>query len=301
MRRAPTLVAVLSVLLASAACSSGTPNAHGRIYAVAAENFWGDVVRQIGGQRVQVTSIINDPSADPHLYESDAQDAEEIASARLVVQNGLGYDDFIGKLLSTTSSDHRVVITASGLRPAVPHDANPHLWYDLDRVRAVAGAVEQALAQAAPKYAGEFAANEARFDRSLLRVSGTLAEIRRQFLNARVAYTERVPEYMIEAAGLHNATPSGFARAIEDGNEPSAADQQHMLALLHGPNAVRALLYNSQTTSSATSAVRKAATDAGVPVVAITEIMPRAAQSYVAWQLAEANALLQVLERSHTR
>jgi zinc/manganese transport system substrate-binding protein len=298
------VLAVLAAVLAlsgAAACSSTTPNAHGRIPVVAAENFWGDVARQIGGSRVQVTSIISDPSADPHLYESDARDAEAIASARVVVANGLGYDDFIGKLLSTTSSDHRVVITAASLRPAVAHDANPHLWYDLQRVRLVADAVEHALAQAAPKYAAEFASNRSRFEQSLLPIQGVLAVIRQRFVAAPVAYTERVPEYLIDEAGLVNRTPSGFARAIEDGNEPSAGDQQHMLEQLRGPNPVHVLLYNAQASSSVTRSVLKDASAAGIPVVAVTETMPRGARSYAAWQLAQVNALLHTLQQKAPR
>src|SRR5579862_3861644 len=110
MRRFVALGTLIAALVAGVACSSSTPSAHGRILVVAAENFWGDIAQQIGGGHVQVTSIISDPTADPHLYESDAHDAEAIANARVVVENGLGYDDFMAKLLSATSTDHRAVI-----------------------------------------------------------------------------------------------------------------------------------------------------------------------------------------------
>src|SRR3954471_22598748 len=202
MRLAAALV-VAVLIGAAAACSSSTPDTHGRIPVVAGENFWGDVVRQVGGERVQVRSIINDPSADPHLYDSTARNAEAVASARLVVVNGLGYDDFMSQLLSTTSADDRAVITVAQLNPAVPEDANPHLWYDLDRVRTAAVAIEHELAKADPAHASAFAENRIRFNRSLQPIMQVLGEIRRHFSHAPVAYTERVPEYMLDAAGLN--------------------------------------------------------------------------------------------------
>jgi zinc/manganese transport system substrate-binding protein len=296
MRRMLALVTAAVGLCAAWGCSSSTPDAHGRITVVAAENFWGDIASQIGGSRVEVTSLISNPNADPHLYDSDAKDAEAVAAARVVVVNGVHYDDFMGKLLGSTSG-HRIVITAANLPPKVAHDANPHLWYDLDRVRAVAAAIEQAFAQVQPAHASEFAANRARFDASLAPIDNVIATIRARFPHAPVAYTERVPGYLLQAAGLDVVTPSGFARAIEDGNEPSAADTQRMKSLVteHG---MRVLLYNAQATSKVTNSVRGEARSAGIPVIAVTETMPLHVASYQAWQLAQANALLQALERT---
>ena len=299
-RAAIVTAAVLALAGAAAGCSSSKPNTHGRIPIVAAENFWGDIASQIGGSRVQVTSIITDPSADPHLYESDARDAEAIASARVVIENGLGYDDFVRKLLGTTSGDGRTVITAADVPPAVPRDANPHLWYDLARVRAVAREIAGVLNVVQPAHTREFAANELRFERGLDPITGVLAVIRERFVHAPVAYTERVPEYLLVAAGLDVATPPGFARAIEDGNEPSAADAQRMRTLL-SRHQIRVLIYNAQANSAVTRNVRRDATEAGIPVIAVTETMPRGAHSYQAWQLGQAGALLHALERSRTR
>jgi zinc/manganese transport system substrate-binding protein len=290
------MVAVAALL---AGCSTNTPDTHGRIAVVAAENFWGSIATQIGGTRVQVTSIISDPNVDPHLYESDARDAEELATARVVVDNGLGYDDFVDKLLSTTSGHHRTVITAAALAPRAPNDANPHLWYDLPRVRLVACAIERALVAAQPAHAGEFAANEAHFERALRPIDAVLTTIRTGFAHAPVAYTERVPGYLLAAAGLDVVTPSGFARAIEDGDEPSAADTQRMTSLL-AHRQVRVLLYNIQATSTVTRRVRADAATAGIPVVGVTETMPRR-DTYQAWQLDQATNLLRALQHGGGR
>jgi zinc/manganese transport system substrate-binding protein len=294
----PIRSASLAILVAFGAlgCSHNDagPNRPGdRVKVVAAENFYGDIARQLGGSHVEVTSIISDPTADPHQYESDARDAEAFADARIVIENGLGYDEFVAKLLSVTSNRGRVVLSVAQVLHAGA-DANPHLWYDLPRMPAVAQAVEAALAAADPTHAAAFAANVKTFDASLTPLDRVLREIKTKYPQAAVAYTERVPEYLLDAAGLSIATPEGFARAIEDGNEPSASDRQAMndLVTRHG---IRALLYNAQATSPVTQHLRDLAGRAGIPVVGVTETQPRNEPTYQSWQQHQLEALLTAL------
>src|SRR5947208_1946896 len=165
MRKVPrsavmTLVLAVAAASAAAACSSSSATSRSGtrvVKVVAAENVWGDVAKQIGGAHVRVRSIISDPAADPHLYESNAADSAALAGARLVIQNALGYDDFIAKLLSNTSSHHRTVLSVARVLRA-SNDANPHLWYDIPRVGIVAAAIERELAGADPTDAQTFAA-----------------------------------------------------------------------------------------------------------------------------------------------
>ncbi|HEV7524962.1 MAG TPA: zinc ABC transporter substrate-binding protein [Acidimicrobiia bacterium] len=291
--RIATFIVLLGAVGAGCGSSPGRPGAAGVVRVVAAENFWGDIAHQIGGSHVEVTSVISDPTADPHQYESDARDAAALADARIVIVNGSGYDDFMGKLLSNTASSTRVVLNVSGVLHA-PKDANPHLWYDLPRVREVASAMESALAAAAPADRSSFAANLATFDRSLAPLQRLLTKIKSKYPGAPVAYTERVPGYLLDAAGLKVASPRGFAQAIEDGNEPSAGDAQSMDDLVRG-HRVRALLYNAQATSPATQHVQDLAHGAGVPVVPVTETLPKNEPSYQAWQQHQLQALLAAL------
>jgi zinc/manganese transport system substrate-binding protein len=287
--------AVLAALVAggcgSASGSKGNPSA---VRVVAAENFWGDVVRQIGGSHVSVTSIISDPSADPHQYESDARNAADLSDARLVVVNGLGYDDFMSKLLDATQHTGRVVLTVADALHVSGGDANPHLWYDIPRISEVARAIEFELAAVDPADKAVFATNRTAFDASLAPLLRTLAEIKRKYPGAPVAYTERVPQYLLDAAGLTVETPPGFARAIEDGNEPSPGDAQKMYDLVTHRR-IRALLYNAQATSPVTQHVQDLAHTAGIPVVAVTETPPPAAKSYQAWQANQLGEILRAL------
>ena len=289
-------IAVLVAAVLAAGCSSGSsaPGSTGVVNVVAAENFWGDIAGQIGGSHVAVTSIISDPTADPHQYESDAHDAAAIAGARLAIVNGAGYDDFVTKLLAATSHRGRVVLTVADVLHATGTDVNPHLWYALSRIPEVARAIESELAAADPADRASFAANLKTFVDSLAPLEQLVTQIKTKYPHAPVAYTERVPGYLLAAAGLTIASPPGFAQAIEDGNEPSAGDTKAMNDLVSGRR-IRVLLYNAQATSPVTQHVRELAAQAGIPVVAVTETRPADEPSYQAWQQHQLQALLTAL------
>jgi len=261
---------------------------------VAGENFWGNIAAQIGGRHVRVTSILSNPAADPHLYESDVANAIAVAAAGLVIENGAGYDTFLAQLVSATTHPGRLVISVQQVLGATGPDVNPHFWYDIPRVPQVAAAIEAALAGLLPSDAAWFAANLAAFDRSLGPVLAVLRDIRGCCPDAPVAYTERVPGYLLQAAGLRVLTPPGYATAIEDGYEPAPGDQVAMDQLLTDRK-VRVLLYNAQVVSSMTQQAQALARQSGIPVVAVTETMPPAFRTYQAWQLAQAVALLRAL------
>ena len=285
------------VLAVAAVTGCGIPRAPvtpGVVRVVAGENFWGNIVAQLGGAHVRVTSILSSPTADPHLYEADVSNAVAVAEAGLVIENGAGYDDFLAQLLGATSNAGRVVVSVQAVLGDWSPDVNPHFWYDIPEVPRVAAAIEVALARLDRGDAEVFAANLKAFDASLTPLDEVIARIRQRYRGAPVAYTERVPGYLLQAAGLTVASPPGFAAAIEDGNEPGAADTARMYQLVT-EHRVRVLLYNAQAVSPVTQHVRALAQQAGVPVVALTETMPRAYRSYQAWQLAQANALFSAL------
>jgi len=299
MRYLPLALAALGVTAAAltgcGGASAQPPAIPGVVRVVAGENFWGNIAAQIGGRHVRVTSLLTSPAADPHLYESDVEDAVAVAEAGLVIENGAGYDEFLTQLLGATRHQGRVVISAQNILGATGPDVNPHFWYDIRRVPEVAGAIEAALARLEPGDAGAFAADLAAFDASLRPLRAVIARIRQRYPGAPVAYTERVPGYLLAAAGLRVLTPPGFAAAIEDGTDPSPRDTVVMDGLFTG-HKVKVLLYNAQVVSPVTQQLRSLAIAARVPVVGVTETMPPAARDYQAWQLSQAQAILLALE-----
>ena len=271
-----------------------TDRSTGRLHVVAAENFWGGIAQQLGGGHVSVTSIIRDPSADPHLYESNAQNAAMVGAADVVLANGLGYDDFMAKLVNGSPSKTRVTLTAADIVNA-PIGADPHLWYDYSYVQSVATNITNAYITHDPAHQSDYHTYAAVFAESLIKLDQTLGYIKQHFTNAPVAYTEPVPGYLLAAAGLSVKTPEGFAKAIEDGDEPSPSDATAMDTLMRSRQ-VKVLLYNSQATSPVTERVKKEATQAGIPIVGVSETVP-AGMSYQTWQLAQLMQLKDALGR----
>lgn len=267
--------------------------ADSRLQVVAAENFWGNIAAQIGQSHVSVTSIITDPNADPHLYESDAHDAAVLESARLIILNGLGYDDFMNKMLAVSPNSSRTVLTASSVLKMTGDDVNPHLWYSMPKVKIVAAAMEKQMESDDPAHGKRYRQNLSRFDASLQPILDVEAAIKKKYASTPVAYTERVPGYLLENAGLAVKTPRGFASAIEDGSTPSPADTLAMDNLIAN-HQVRVLLYNSQATSSVTEHVRDLAKQSGVPVIGVSETLP-AGKSFQSWQLNQDRSLLAAL------
>lgn len=295
-------VAVVATVAAAAflltACSSSPGSSSGssgtKVGVVAGENFWGDIASQIGGDHVIVKSIISDPDADPHEYESDAADAAALATAKLVIENGIGYDDFMSKLLSASPSSSRKVLSVQKVLNVTGATANPHIWYDIARIPTVAHAIEQQLTAIDPSNATAYAANEARFTAALKPIDDTVAEIKSKYAGTRIAYTERVPGYLTEAAGLTLGMPLAFTEAVEQGEDPSPAANAAFEAAIKNKT-VKVLLYNGQVTDSETTNIKKLATDAGVPVVGVTETIPSTDKDYQSWQLRQAEEILAAL------
>jgi zinc/manganese transport system substrate-binding protein len=279
---------------ALAGCGASSPGTPGTLAVVAAENAWGDIASQIGGNHVSVTSIISDPNADPHSYESNPRDAAAVTSAPIVIENGAGYDDFIDKLLSTSPSSSRDVLNIATTVGVGGSNPNPHLWYSPQYVTEAARAIETHLAARDTGHAAEFQANLQTFLRAYQPYIDTLSAIRSKYGSSPIAYTERVPGYLVDQAGLRLATPPSFAQAIEDGNDPSPSDTAAMDSAI-SRRLVKVLLYNSQVTSPATQKVKDLAATAGVPVVGVAETIPASEPTMQKWQIDQARAIMAAL------
>jgi zinc/manganese transport system substrate-binding protein len=262
---------------------------------VASTNVYGDIVRQIGGAHVSVTSVLSDPNADPHLFEPGTANGLAVARARLLVVNGLDYDSFMTRLARAAPSDDRRVLTIADVVGAHGSDANPHLWYDALALPRIAAAIERALVEVDPKHTAAYAKGLRAFVASLDPLLRAVQAIAAAHSGAAVAYSEAVPAYLIREAGLRNVASSSFTRPIEQGTEPPAAAVSAMVALA-SEGRISVLLYNEQAISPITARVRAAALRAGVPVVPITETLP-ANLTFQRWQLDQLQALQKALAR----
>jgi zinc/manganese transport system substrate-binding protein len=287
-------VIVLGVTLLLSACG-GSTSAAGKLNVVAAENAYGSIASQIGGPHVSVISILTSPNADPHLFETSTSNDLAVADAKVVLQNGLGYDAFMTKLENAAPNKDRTVVTMADVLGVHGKDANPHLWYDEPRLDRIATSIAAAFSRADPSHAAAYRRNLRRFERSLGPLRQEVASIHTRFPGAPVAYTEPVPGYLVAAAGLRNLAPDSFTRLVEEGAEPSPSAVGSMYTLVNGRH-VRALLYNAQTVSPLTAQLRSAAQRAGVPVVPVTETLPPGL-TFQQWQLRQARAIAAALSK----
>jgi zinc/manganese transport system substrate-binding protein len=279
----------VAVAVAVAGCGSASAG-KGQIVAVGAENEYANVISQIGGKYVAVTAIESNPNTDPHTFEASPSVAHTVGSARLIVQNGVGYDTFMNKIEAATSSSSRKVIDVQTLLGLPDSTANPHLWYLPRTMPAVASALARNLSALEPSHASYFAANARRFDASLKPWYQALNQFAARYPHTPVATTEPVGDYMLQAAGTENLTPFQFQADIMNGVDPAPQDVTFQDGLFSGRR-VKAFLYNQQVTDSLTESFLAKARQYGIPVVGVYETMPTPGYDYQSWMLAEVNAL----------
>lgn len=293
---------LLSSFMLPPAASAASPTVH----IVAAENFYGDIAAQLAGPNAQVSSVLKNAAADPHLFEPAISTARAVADADLVVYNGLSYDVWMEKLLAGTRSAHRRVVAAAavsrhaapdtpGVAPS-PHgasDRNPHLWYDPSVVRGVARAITMQLIEIDPADRARYEARLDRFLESLGPVDAAIAELRTRFAGTVVTATEPLAQYLIDAIGLATINRR-FQLSVMNGTEPSARDTADFERSLRDHRA-RALIYNSQVAGSAVQRLLGIAKQSRVPVVGMTETEPPGV-GYQQWMLAQLHALGRALE-----
>ena len=253
---------------------------------VAAENFYGDVARQIGGSHVEVTSILSNPDDDPHLFETSPSIARAIEGAAIVIYNGADYDPWMDKLLSASKQPDRTTVVAAQLVGAKAGD-NPHLWYEPKTLPAVAAKLAAKLEARDPADAAEYKANLAAFEKSFAPIDKEIAAIRDKHKGLSVTATEPVFGYMAKALGF-TVLNEPFQVAIMNNAEPSASQVAGFEDSLKSGKA-KVLFYNSQVTDKTTSRLKEMATAAGIPVIGVTETKPKEikVQAWFAGQLGE--------------
>ena len=253
---------------------------------------WGDIVSDLAGDCGRVTTIISGTSVDPHEYEPVPADLAAFTDARLVVVNGLGYDAWADKAAHASSSKPAVVDAGEVVGKSAGD--NPHLWYSPDFVSAMAGAVTAELRTLAPDAGSYFEQRAKAWRASMQPYFNEVSDLRAAIADAKsYAATEPVFDYMAQAVGLVDKTPSGFARSAANEIDPSPGDIRDFDGALSG-GSVDVLIYNTQTQGAVPSQLRSAAKAAGVPIVDVTE-SPPADSTFVSWQVAQLKALGQAV------
>ncbi|OLR89775.1 metal ABC transporter solute-binding protein, Zn/Mn family [Actinokineospora bangkokensis] len=315
-RSATTALGLAAVTLASVtACggSQGSAAADGPVVVVASTNVWASVAQAVGGDAITVNALLSDPGADPHGYEAKPADATKFTDAKVVISNGGGYDDFVDGLADNAKDARRIVAfdlsgkggdhdhgesaaassgEAGHAEDGHGHDhaVNEHVWYDFATVGKVADELATDLGELVPARKDEFATKAATFRDGLTQLTTKAEAIGKAKPGAKVLATEPVAGYLLETAGLTDATPEEFSEAIEEETDPPAAAVAEVNTLV-GSKQVAAVVYNGQTETPVTKQLKEKAAAAGVPVVAVTETLPEGATGYLDWMTKQVDSL----------
>jgi zinc/manganese transport system substrate-binding protein len=293
------VTAVLAVVLAAATGAGAARRTAVRapITVVAAENFWGSIVKQLAGSRARVTSIITHPSTDPHSYETKPSDERTIASARYVVVNGIGYDPWAQKALDANPSRSRKVLVVGDLLGLSAGD-NPHQWYSPASVERFIDRVTADLQRLVPRDTGYFNGLRAAFKTTGLQQYHALIDgIRTRYAGTPIGASESIVSPLADALSLSVLTPPSFLRAVAEGTDPTAADKETVDRQVQ-TRQIKVLVFNRQNSTPDVQAVVRAANRHGIPVTAITETLEPAGATFQAWQASELQHLLAALRKA---
>ncbi|GDY33165.1 metal ABC transporter solute-binding protein, Zn/Mn family [Gandjariella thermophila] len=306
-RRAATGVALAAaVSTALAGCATSAPAPPGdsgggtKINVVAAENVWGSIAAQLGGEHANVTSVVNNPDADPHDYEPTPADGRAVASARYVIVNGAGYDGWAPKLVDANPNPNRSVLTVGDL-VGVQQGGNPHQWYSPDSVHKVIEAITADYKKLDPADAAYFEAQKQRYESTGLgRYNQLVNEIRTRYAGTPIGASESIVAPLAEGLGLKLLTPAAFLDAISEGADPTAQDKATVDEQIRSRQ-IKVFVFNSQNSTPDVRTQVDEARAAGIPVATVTETLIPAGATFQDWQTAQLQGVEQALTQATGR
>lgn len=271
-------IALASVLALSGCASPAEPDS-GKFQIVASTNVWGDIAKSVGGDLVEVTSIIDNANKDPHSYEATARDQLAVEKADLVIANGGGYDDFIEKL--SEAAGNKNMFRVSSAVTAVAWQENEHLWYSISAVGEVAYALAETLGSLDPNNSAAYLTNADKLVEGLTGIAGVYGEVRKYTEGFTYFGTEPLAAWLMKDLGFVNKTPAEFSEAIENETDVPPSVMKESLDLIKNGE-IKYLVINAQTENSQVQMIIDAASEAGVRAVVLSEVLPEGT-NYVEW------------------
>ncbi|MFJ1729946.1 metal ABC transporter solute-binding protein, Zn/Mn family [Streptomyces sp. NPDC088254] len=305
IRRTHSALAVTLLGLGASACSTAASSdsatsSDGPIQVVAAENFWGSIAQQLGGSQVKVTSVINNPNADPHDYEPTAADGRSVATARYAIVNGIGYDAWADKLLAANPNSDRAELEVGDVVGLKPGD-NPHRWYSPDDVDKVIEKITADYKKIDPGHAAYFDSRKKAFeDKTLAPYNELISGITKTYAGTPIGASESIVGPLADNLGLKMLTPESFLEAVNDGTDPTAKDKAAIDRQI-ADKRIKIYVYNSQNSTPDVQAQVNEAKARGIPVVTVTETLTPAGASFQEWQVRQLRELNSALAEATGR
>jgi zinc/manganese transport system substrate-binding protein len=274
-------------------CATNEQGSGKQLNVVGGENFWGSIASQLGGTRVTVTSIINNPAGDPHDYESTPNDARTSAQADYVILNGAGYDDWASKLMAANPVSGRKVFTVASLLGKKAGD-NPHFWYNPDYVERVADQITSDYKSLDPGDSTYFSQQRAAFESALKPYHEIINAIKTKFVNQKIGSSESIYVYQAQALNLDLITPQAYLDAENNGTDPPAsAVAEFNQQIAH--KQIKVMMLNVQTLSNETRNLQQEIEQQHIPIVEITETIRPVGTKFQDWQVTQLQKLQEAL------
>jgi zinc/manganese transport system substrate-binding protein len=293
----PVAAAILALLVTGCGGTAGGSGGSAALQIVAAESFWGSIASQLGGSHVKVTSIINNPDADPHAYEPTASDARTVAGAQYTIVNGIGYDTWADKLLAANPVSGRGDLKIGDLVGIKP-GGNPHRWYSPDDVHRVIEQITTEYKKLDPADAAYFDTRRTTLENTTLApYNQAIADIKAKYAGTPIGASESIVSPLAQGLGLKMLTPAAFLTAISEGSDPTAQDKATIDQQIKGKQ-IKVYVYNSQNSTPDVQQQVKAAQAAGIPVATVTETLTPAGASFQQWQVGQLQGIAAALAKA---
>ena len=276
----------LAAVLALSGCAPTQAESQ-KFQIVASTNVWGSIAAAIGGDKVEVTSIIDNANKDPHSYEATARDQLAVEKADLVIANGGGYDDFIDTM--SQAAGNKQIFRASSAVTSVAWQENEHLWFSLQAVAEVAAALADTLASIDGENAQTYLANSTAYLAELTTLAGEVGKLKNITNGYSYFGTEPLAVWLMADLGFADKTPAEFAEAIENETDVPPVTMKESFDLI-ASGKLNYLVINAQTQNSQVQQIIDAARDAGLRAVVLSEILPEG-ESYLTWMAANLKTL----------
>jgi zinc/manganese transport system substrate-binding protein len=292
------LAALAAVLLAGCGgSSSSATSSSGKLNVVAAEDFWGSIAEQLGGEKVEVTNIITNPAADPHDYEPTSEDAKTLAGAQMSIVNGIGYDEWASKLLAASPESSRTELTVGDVLGLKDGD-NPHQWYSPISVHKVIDAIVADYKEALPGNDAYFDEQQEAFEtEGLAEYNELISQIKSSYSGTPVGASESIFEPLALSLGLKLITPKGFMDGIAEGTEPTPSEKASADEQIKD-NLIKLWVYNSQNATPDVKRLNEEAKAAGIPIATVTETMTPEGASFQQWMARELKGIEAALAKA---
>ena len=287
IKRAVAGVAAASMLVVVAACGTSRDNkisggeGGSTIEVVASINQWGSVAKDLGGSHVDVTNIMTKTDVEAHDYEPTSQDVAKFGTAKVVVVNGADYDPWASKAASAT----KATLVAAAETAGIKEGGNPHVWFSAKVRNSTADAITAAYQKADPSHKDDYAKLNKEWHAKEDQLESKIKDASAKTKGVPYAATESVAWYLADDLGMKDATPTGYAQASANESEPAPSDVKAFQNALKG-GSIKMLVFNTQEADPTTDQITGAAKSVNVPIVELTEQMPKEHANLLDWMSA---------------